>query len=332
MEGRAVVAAKTKRLIGRDLRGCIAVLDHENLDAAAAEALAASGVMAVVNASPTMTGAYPAKGPLILFRKKIPILEIGRADFARFQDGGFVQIFTDALRAADNVVSYRTFDLARWLKLYRAAQSNADRLLLTFIDNTLDYARREKSFVLERLQLPPLATRLAGRHAIVVARGSGCAADLRAVASYIARFRPVRIGVDGGADVLLAAGHRPDLIVGDMDSVSDRALRCGAELIVHAYPDGRAPGLARVRGLGLQAHVVPSFGTSEDVALLVAHEARAERIVALGVRRHMVDFLEKGRGGMGSTLLIRMKLGGKLIDADGIRFLCGGSDDAGDGS
>jgi uncharacterized membrane-anchored protein len=127
--------------------------------------------------------------------------------------------------------------------------------------------------------------------------------------------------VDGGADALLENGFRPDLILGDMDSVSDEALLCGAELVVHAYPDGRAPGLARVEKLGMTATTMPVPGTSEDAAMLLAHGQGAELIVAVGTHSNMIDFLEKGRAGMASTFLVRLKVGSILVDAKGVNKL-----------
>ena len=129
------------------------------------------------------------------------------------------------------------------------------------------------------------------------------------------------IGVDGGADALLEAGYRPDMIVGDMDSVSDAGLQCGAELVVHAYPDGRAPGLARVERLGLPAVCCPARGTSEDIALLLADEKGASLIVAVGTHATLVEFLDKGRPGYASTFLTRLRVGGKLVDAKGVSRL-----------
>ena len=129
------------------------------------------------------------------------------------------------------------------------------------------------------------------------------------------------IGVDGGADALLETGYCPDLIVGDMDSVSDDALRCGAEIVVHAYRDGNAPGLERVRRLGVEPVVFPATGTSEDVAMLLADDKGASLIVAVGTHATLVEFLDKGRSGMASTFLTRLRVGGKLVDAKGVSRL-----------
>jgi uncharacterized membrane-anchored protein len=155
----------------------------------------------------------------------------------------------------------------------------------------------------------------------VVARGPGDERDLRILRSYIRDFKPVLVGVDGGADALRAAGYKPDLIVGDMDSVSDEALRSGAELVVHAYPGGFAPGRERLDGLGLPSSVLPGPGISEDVAILLAYEKGAELIVAVGTHFNLIEFLERNRAGMSSTFLTRLKVGEILVDARGVSRL-----------
>jgi uncharacterized membrane-anchored protein len=319
MRGTAIVSSITKRLLGADLKGAIAVINHEDLDETAAEGLLASQAVAVINASRTMSGTYPARGSLLLLSANIPIFEIDSRDFLHFQNGMNLEIFEDRIETGLSRVAYRPFDERQWLMMYRQAQLKLDKLLSDFIDNTLEYASREKKLILSRLPIPPLTTELAGRHTLIVARGCGYRQDLAAIHTYIKERSPVMIGVDGGADALIEEGFTPQMIIGDMDSVSDRALTCGAELVVHAYLDGQAPGLKRLRRLGLQAHVIPAVGTSEDVAMQLADQSKAELIITIGTRTHMIDFLEKGRKGMGSTLLTRLKLGAKLIDAKGVQ-------------
>ena len=201
---------------------------------------------------------------------------------------------------------------------YARARENVVFQIEEFVENTLEYARKEKGFILGAVRFPDLKTEFAGRPALVVVRGPGYREDLRTIVSYIDEVRPITIGVDGGADALIELGFTPDVIVGDMDSVSDEALRSGAELVVHAYPDGRAPGRERLASLGLEGFEVASVGTSEDIALLMAYELGASLIVAVGTHSNIVDFFEKGRRGMASTFLVRLKVGSILVDAKGL--------------
>jgi len=327
IEGKIKKCEKTKQLIRTIQPGEIALICHRDLDPLAANGLIGAGVKAVVNAAPTLTGTFPNDGPGILIRSGVPIFEIEEKHFSALKDGTVVTIGDGKLNAGRTIVPCRMLTVGEIRDLTERGWSRVNATLHTFLENTLRHANAELTSFLQPLELPPLATVLRGRHALVVARGNGVADDLRSLAGYIRRERPVLIGVDGGADMLLSFGLKPDLIIGDMDSVSDEALQSGAELIVHAYPDGRAPGMETVLRLGLRAAAFSVRGTSEDAALLLAYEAGAERIVAVGHHTHMIDFLEKGRAGMASTLITRIKIGHRLIDAKGIALL--GGDTAG---
>jgi uncharacterized membrane-anchored protein len=193
--------------------------------------------------------------------------------------------------------------------------------LESFAANTMDYLRRERELLLDGVGVPDVRTSLDGRQVLIVVRGYHYKEDLVALRHYVKEYRPVLIGVDGGADAILETGWTPDMIVGDMDSVSDKALTCGAEIVVHAYRDGRAPGVERVEKLGISPVVFPATGTSEDVAMLLADDKGAELIVAVGTHATLVEFLDKGRAGMASTFLTRLRVGGKLIDAKGVSRL-----------
>jgi uncharacterized membrane-anchored protein len=185
----------------------------------------------------------------------------------------------------------------------------------------MEYLLRERDLLLDGVGVPEISTRLEGRHVLIVVRGYGYREDLAMLKSYIREYRPVLLGVDGGADAILEVGLTPDLIVGDMDSVSDEALASGAEVVVHAYADGAAPGLARVQDLRVPAVLFPAAGTSEDVAMLLADEKGASLIVAVGTHATLLEFLDKGRQGMASTFLTRLRVGGKLVDAKGVSRL-----------
>lgn len=325
--GTAVVDRKTKQLLKRIRPGQIAVIHHRDLDEVAAMGLIEKRVRAVINGAESISGMYPTPGPGKLLAAQIPVLDNAGNVLELLKEGMSLWIEGDRFGVWD--AHGRRLPLGRGQRLtadlldkkLEQAKSNMTFTLERFIENTLRYAGKEKQFVIRSFPVPPLKTEIQGRHVIIVVRGVSYKEDLYALRSYIEEVKPVLIAVDGGADALLENGYRPDIIVGDMDSVSDQALLCGAEVVVHAYPDGRAPGLQRVKSLGIRPHILPSVGTSEDVAMLLAYEKGAELIVALGAHTNMVDFLEKGRKGMASTLLVRMKIGTKLVDAKGVNQL-----------
>jgi len=315
----------TKNLVRRLRRGDIALISHADLDPVAAESLAQSGVVAVINTQPTLTGKFPTTGALLLLQRGIPIVELSEQKvFDELEDGKAV-----TLDLSQGVVQQDGRDFhavvlteSKVRERLREAEQRLSDALEDFAENTLAYLRREgKRLLASPISLPNLRTKFAGRHALIVVRGHRYHEDLLAVRSYIRDQKPVLIGVDGGADALLELGYKPDIIIGDMDSVSEEALRCGAELVVHAYPDGRAPGVERVKQLGLSAHIFPVGGTSEDAAMLLAYEAGADLIVAVGTHWSIVEFLEKGRKGMASTFLTRLRVGHKLVDAKGVSAL-----------
>ncbi|MGH8860404.1 MAG: putative cytokinetic ring protein SteA, partial [Jatrophihabitantaceae bacterium] len=234
------------------------------------------------------------------------------------KEGTKIRLVGDTIYIGDDAVARGTQQSAESVAaLMSEAQAGLSTQLEAFAVNTADYMSRERGLLLDGVGVPDVRTTFAGRHAVVVVRGYDHEKDLKALKHYIREFKPVLVGVDGGADALLEAGLKPHVIVGDMDAVSDAALATGAEVIVHSYPDGRAPGLARVQDLGISAATFPSGGTSEDIALLLADDKGASLIVAVGMHATLTEFLDKGRIGMASTFLTRLRIGGKLVDARG---------------
>lgn len=315
---------RTKNLLARLKPGDIAVIHHADLDATAARALADASVTAVVNAAPSITGRYPNGGPTVLLEAGIPLVDRAGDEFferALRLEGVEATVQGADVRLADGTCATGVILTPEVVDAQlEAARGNLGHELEQFARNTLEYLSEEKAILLDPVDVPELKTRIRGRHAMIVVRGEGYKDDLRAIADYLRDVRPVLIGVDGGADALLDEGFKPDIIIGDMDSVSDAALRCGAELVVHGYSRGarRAPGLARLESLGLAGHVFHAAGTSEDIAILLADELGAALIVAVGTHFSLVEFLDKGRGGMASTFLTRLRTGSKLVDAKGI--------------
>jgi uncharacterized membrane-anchored protein len=321
--GTARLDKRTKRLVKRLGPDDIAIIDHRDIDRASAEELLESRVRVVFNVSPSVTGRFPNVGPLELVRGGVRLIDCPGAElFEGIKEGEALVVrgaglYRNGTRLAAGHL-HTEDELERALAEQRARVTDA---LESFAENTLHHVREESKLLSEGVQVPQLKTSFRDRHALVVARAPEAKRDLRIVRSYIREFKPILIGVDGGADRLLEAGYNPDVIVGDMDSVSDKALRSGAEVVVHAYPGGRAPGRERVDRLGLPSALLPARGMSEDVAILLAYEKGAELIVAVGTRFNLSEFLERDRAGMSSTFLTRLKVGDILVDARGVSRL-----------
>ncbi|MFC2660986.1 MAG: putative cytokinetic ring protein SteA [Actinomyces sp.] len=329
--GAVRVDARTKKLTKRLQAGEIAVIDHTDLDRVAAEALVEARPAAVLNAAPSVSGRYPNLGPGILLDADVPLIDDLGPDIMRLHEGQHVEVDIDGegdeaakVRVAgeSGVLAEGVLQTRRTIEAAMdAARQGLSVQLEAFAANTMDYLRGERDLLLNGVGVPEIRTQMSGRHVLIVVRGYSYKEDLKALRPYIREYKPVIIGVDGGADAVLEAGLKPDMIVGDMDSVSDKALGCGAEIVVHAYRDGRAPGLARVEELAVDHEVFAATGTSEDIAMLMADETGAELIVAVGTHVTLLEFLDKGREGMSSTFLTRLKVGGRLIDAKGVSRL-----------
>jgi uncharacterized membrane-anchored protein len=319
----ARVDQRTKTLVKRLGPGEIAVIDHADLDRVSADELIACKVSAVVNAAKSITGRYPTLGPQLLLEAGIPLLDdVGREVLTRIAEGSVVRLDGEIVYLGDQVVAKGVLQSENTV---RSSMGQAEAGVATQIDsfaaNTLEFLRRERDLLTDGVPVPRLSTKMDGKHVLVVVRGYRYREDLRALRPYIREYRPVLVAVDGGADALLEAGYRPRVIIGDMDSVSDEALGSGAELVVHAYPDGRAPGLTRLRSLGLDAVPLPAPGTSEDVALLLADAMGASLIAVVGTHLTLEEFLDKGRPGMASTFLTHLRVGAKVVNARGVHQL-----------
>jgi uncharacterized membrane-anchored protein len=314
---------RTKHLVKRLRPGEVAVVDHEDIDRIAAEELIAAGVVAVLNASSSSTGRYPNAGPLMLTRAGIQLVDApGAGLFELLKDGDVVRVEGGAVsRLGKEIAHGHALAAAELESQLEEQRERIDEALAEFAENTVAHVRQETDLLTGDIAFPPTRARFRDRHVLIVVRGDRHRRDLKALRAYIRDVRPLIVAVDGGADGVLEAGIKPDLILGDMDSASDGALECGAELIVHAYPDGRAPGRERLLEAGLPHRTVPAAGTSEDVAMLMAYEKGAALIVSVGAHFNLVEFLDRKRGGMSSTFLTRLRIGERLVDAKGVSRL-----------
>lgn len=321
--GAARVDRRTKDLIKRVRPGEVAVIDHTDLDRIAAEGLIRARVGAVLNAALSISGRYPNTGPLLIIEAGIPLIDdVGAEFFDAVKEGDELRVEGEEIwRGAELVGKGRRLTRSEVEQSMADAQQTIGAELERFATNTLEYISREAHLTFASLEVPPLRTKFKGRHALVVVRGYDYRRDLAALRSYIREFRPVLIGVDGGADALLGAGLCPDVIIGDFDSVSRSALSCGADLVLHVNTGGHAPGRAQLLDEGVPYVEFVAQGTSEDVAMLLAYESGAELIVAVGTHGTMVEFLDKGREGMASTFLTQLRLGPMIVDAKGVSRL-----------
>ncbi len=329
---------RTSTLLRRLKPGDIAVIDHLDLDRATAETLLDRGVVAVVNASPFISGRYPNLGPELLARSGVVLVDsAGGEVFGKLHDGMAARIEEGNVYVKDELLASGS-ELSRddVAAMMEEARGGLSTQLQSFTHNTTEFLRREQDLLLHGQGAPDLDTRLDGRPVVVVVRGYDYREDLRRLKGYIREQRPVLIGVDGGADALLEAGHRPDVVVvgetglapgtraGDPGAVSDKALRAAKEVVLHSDRTGRALGSDRLDRLGIRAPSFPAAGTSEDVALLLADLAGASLIVSVGTHATLTEFLDRHRAGLASTFLTRLRVGPKLVDAKGVPHLYSG--------
>ncbi len=323
MVQRVRVDRKTKNLTRRLEAGDVAVINHQDIDRVAAEALVACQPAAVLNAAKSTSGRYPNMGPSIIVDAGITLIDDLGDDIMSLKEFDEVRIDGNTvLDKSGKVIAegVRQTDSTIAANLEEARQGLSTQIE-AFAANTMEYLRKERDLLLDGVGISKVRTVFQDRHALIVVRGYHYKEDLQSLKPYIREYRPLLIGVDGGADAILNEGLTPDMIIGDMDSVSDKALTCGAEIVVHAYRDGRAPGTVRLDDKGIDYVLFPATGTSEDVAMLMADELGAQLIVALGTHATLVEFLDKGRAGMASTFLTRLRVGSKLVDAKGVSQL-----------
>ncbi|MDR0347551.1 MAG: hypothetical protein LBH56_04170 [Coriobacteriales bacterium] len=321
--GSAQLGKKTKDLVKRLKSTDIALIDHADIDRVSAEGLVSCGIKAVVNVAKSISGRYPNVGPRIIVEAGILLLdEADPALFEALKDGDIITIDGDTLFLQGAPLSTGTLlDANLVTTRMEEAEEALDEEMEQFVTNTVEYIDRQKGELIYDPWVPDIKTQIRGRQVLVVVRGYDYLEDLRTLMSYIREIRPVLIGVDGGADALLEAGLKPHIIIGDMDSVTDRALRSGAEIIAHAYEDGSVPAAGRIEKLNLSFTKWPLAATSEDLALLLAWVKKADLIVALGTHSNLVEYLDKGRSGMASSFIVRLKVGTKLVDAKGVSKL-----------
>jgi uncharacterized membrane-anchored protein len=331
VSGPVRLGRKTKLMVRHLMAGDVAVIDHLDLDRVSAEELISAGAVAVLNCKSSTSGTYPNLGPQLLVEAGVLLVDLSEASlFQSLSDGDPVTVRAtglvgEVLYRGQPLVTGVVLDAARVRADTEARRREIGEALERFAHNTIEHMREERELLAGRIDLPRFRTDFRDRSALVVVRGVDHQRDLKALKPFIRDTRPVLVAVDGGADALLEVGLRPDMIVGDMDSAGEQALlgaRDGStELVVHSYPDGRAPGRQRLEDLDVPFKLVPAPGTSQDVAMLIAAEKGARLIVTVGSQFNLVEFLDRNREGMSSTFLTRLRIGEILVDAKGVSRL-----------
>lgn len=311
--------AQSQRLTSKD----IAVIDQVDIDRATADALVKSGVVAVINASPSITGRYPNLGPEILVNSGVILIdEVGEDIFGSLKDGTKLRLDGAAIYRGEDLLATGIEQTPESIAdLMIEAKAGMSAQLEAFAANSIEYMKRERALLLDGVGIPDISTRLAGRHVLVVAASASSRDELKALKKYIADFEPVLVGVEAGADALIEAGLKPKLIVGNPDAIGNDALRSGAEVVIPADMDGHAAGLERLQDLGLGAVTFPATGTAEDLALLLADASEAEMIVTVGLNTTLTDLLDRGRGNAASTFLVRMRVANKVVQGQTVAQL-----------
>ncbi|MBO0851888.1 MAG: thiamine pyrophosphokinase [Pseudonocardia sp.] len=324
LAGVARVDRDTDAVVRRVGPGEIAVLDQIDLDRVTADALVAAGVVAVVNAAPSISGRFPNLGPHALIEAGVTLIDgLGEAVLRRVRDGARIRLHDGAVFLGEELVALGILQTADSvaISMHEAKEGLANQLE-AFSANTIEFMRQDRALLLDGVGVPDVQVPLAGQHVLAVATGGDHSEELAALRRYIKEYHPVLVGVGAGADALWRAGYRPDLIVGDPAEVSDRALTCGADVVVPAFADGHAPGLHRVQDLGAGAVTFPASGNPEDLALLLAHHHGATLIVTIGFQATLGEFLDRSRAGSNaSTFLTRLRVGSILVDGRAVAAL-----------
>lgn len=327
IQGKVKKDCVTKNLIHRLEKDDIAIINHKDLDQVVAQHIVERKVKAVINVDTSITGEYYNIGPSVLLQNDVFLYDkVGEELFSLICENETIEIVDNQLRLKDGRI-YPLFPITKNIieQRLKSAKINYKKQYLGFIKNTIRYLQKEYMNVLYKNEpSPKIQNLLCNQEVVVVVRGKDAKKDLKALRNYILVHKPVLVGIDGGADILLDCQLQPDILFGDMDSVTDKGICNSKYVVIHSYHNGRAPGLERVEKERLDYELYNGYGISEDAAMLMAYYAQVERIILIGSHNNMIDFLDKGRKGMASTVLIRMLVGEKLIDTKGIHLIMNG--------
>jgi uncharacterized membrane-anchored protein len=330
VHGPARIHRRTASLLGRLHVGDIAVLDHVDMDRDSAQSLIDAGVVAVVNASPMVSGRYPNLGPERLVEAGVLVVDnAGPEIFDQLKDGTQIRIDGGVVYAGDDLVSAARELTADDIRSEMGkARSGLAAQLESFTHNTTEFLRREQDLLLHGHGVPRTATEIAGRPVVVAVRSHGWEEELRGIKPFVREQRPVLIGVDRGADALAGVGYRPDIVVvtGASDDLPSAAVLRRAKDVVVLVARG-APRIAteHLERMSIRPLRFETTATTEDAALLLASAHDASLIVGVGMHATLNEFLDRRRAGLASTFLTRLKLGPDLVDAAALPRLYDGA-------
>jgi uncharacterized membrane-anchored protein len=329
--GTARVERRTRLLLPRLRPGDVAVVDHLDMDRATAQGLVDAGVQAVVNAAPMISGRYANLGPEVLTAAGVVLVDgIGVPGLAAIKDGSRVRLHDATVYVDDEAVATgRVVDADTVRAEMAEARTGLATQLETFTHNSTEFLRREQDLLLHGRGLPRPATRIAGRPVVVVVRGHEFAAELEAIRPYLREQEPVLIGVERGADALVEAGYRPDIVVlsggeDDAERPSAKTLRGARDVVVRVDRGGDRSATDALERLGVRPLRLESAATPEDAALILADAGNASVIVGVGMHATLDEFLDRQRSGLASTYLTRLKVGPRLVDATALPQLYSG--------
>ena len=329
--GTARVDRRTKGLLPRLRPGDVAVLEHVDMDRATAQALVDAEVAAVVNAAPMISGRYPNLGPQVLVDAGVPVVDgIGGAGLAAVGDGRVVRLIDGSLYADGELLATgRVVDAETVATELDAARSGLATQLETLTHNSTEFLRREQDLLLHGLGVPRLGTRIARRPVVVVVRGHDHERELARIRPFLREQHPVLVGVGGGAEVLRAAGFKPDVVVidanaDDVELPGAKTLRAARDVVVRTDRGAGRAHVDSLERLGVRPLRFESAATPEDAALILADAGAAAVIVGVGMHATLDELLDRQRPGVASTYLTRLKVGPRLVDADAVPYLYSG--------
>ncbi len=312
--GRVRVDDRPKHLATRLERGEIAVINVADLDRESAAALVEAAPVAVLNAQPSLTGRTAALGPRLILDAGIALVDDLGQDIMSLREGQEVAVTGGKVLVDGGVIATGRAVSAEDLDVEVADSAT---LFAGFEGSVEDYLAKDGATVLRGEGVPSIDG-LGKRPILLVSAASEAASDCRALARWRSEAAPFVIAVDGGADVALKAHLTLDLVVGDADLMSEKAIRRARAFIVRVGGDGLAPGAQRLDRMGIVYERVAMAGTSLDAALVVAAHSSATAVITAGVSYGVAELVDAGRALVAPAFFSRLAVGSRLIGVQAV--------------